>query len=69
MAGERRARAARRGPPRGREPPLGRAGWSNKTKAITCCMAYPLWSEFSRVKVPAGGIPAKTNAITNAITC
>ena len=34
MAGERRARAARRGLPRGRAPP-GQAGWSNKTNAST----------------------------------
>ena len=38
MAGERRALAALRGPPRGRGLP-GLAGWSNKANTITCLNA------------------------------
>ena len=38
--GERRALAARRGPPRGREPPLGRAGGSNKANASTFLLHF-----------------------------
>ena len=79
MAGERRARAARRGQPRGREPP-GRAGGSNKTNAITCPLSYPLWNEFSCVEIPAGEFaisdlrpigfaPSAANRLGPALNC
>ena len=69
MAGEQRARAARRGPPRGREPP-GRAGGSNKTNARTCFLQIPLLIEILRPEncyfVFA---PSATNRLGPALNC